>query len=247
MVRAALHSRAQYKYERATHSRFPFTNVMGRVRVCLTLMPGQSANADCRRAPGRHLWFTDVIPGGPFATRAHASNVAGNRTSFVHSNRSGWRMIDARVRHGWNSQARPGCRREMVRFAQNIKLQQMANRRCTSGSPVWISAFSPWLHRADTCTSCQVSARFRPRTMTDSPALHPLHSTAAIRKQRRSAFASFRRPQTVETVRTDRAPPKKQSTNGREASPDQGTSPRCFARARHRNRPRGSARPKHRQ
>ncbi len=24
--------------------------------------------------------------------------------------------------------------------------------------------------------SCQVSARFRPRTMTDSPALHPLHS-----------------------------------------------------------------------
>ena len=127
-------------------------------------MPGQSANADCRRAPGRHLWFTDVIPGGPFATRAHASGVADNRMVFVHSNRSGWRMIDARVRHEWNSQARPGCRREMVRFAQNIKLQQMANRRCTSGSPVWISAFSHWLHRADTCTSCQASARFRPRT-----------------------------------------------------------------------------------
>jgi hypothetical protein len=86
------------QYERATHSRFPFTNVMGRVRECLTLMPGQSANADCRRAPGRHLWFTDVILGGPFATRAHASNVAGNRMVFVHSNRSGWRMIDARVR-----------------------------------------------------------------------------------------------------------------------------------------------------
>ena len=40
----------------------------------------------------------------------------------------------------------------------------MANRCCTSGSPVWISAFSHWLHRSDTCTSCQVSARFRPRT-----------------------------------------------------------------------------------
>jgi hypothetical protein len=55
---------------------------------------------------------------------------------FVHSNRSGWRMIDARVRHGWNSQARPGYRREMVRSTN-----QMTNRRCTSGSPLWISAF----------------------------------------------------------------------------------------------------------
>jgi hypothetical protein len=41
----------------------------------------------------------DVIPGVPFATRAHASGVAGYRMVFVHSNRSGWRMIDARVMH----------------------------------------------------------------------------------------------------------------------------------------------------
>jgi hypothetical protein len=56
------------QYERATHSRFPFTNVMGRVRECLTLMPGQSANADCRRAPGRHPRYSNVPLGGPFAT-----------------------------------------------------------------------------------------------------------------------------------------------------------------------------------
>ena len=31
-------------------------------------MRGQSADADCRRAPGRHLGFTDVTLGGPFAT-----------------------------------------------------------------------------------------------------------------------------------------------------------------------------------
>ena len=82
---------------------------------------------------------------------------------------------------------------------------------------------------------CQVSARFRPRTTTDSPALHPFHSAAAIRKRRRSAFASFQRLQTAETVRTARARPEKQDTAirreappvaedtvvGREASPGQ--------------------------
>jgi hypothetical protein len=53
----------------------------------------------------------------------------------------------------------------------------------------------------------QVPARFRPRTMTDSPALHPLHFTAAIRKQRRIAIVSFRRSQTGETVKNHRARP----------------------------------------
>ena len=47
-----------------------------------------------------------------------------------------------------------------------------------------------------------MSARFRPRTMTDSPALHPLHSAAASASQiTRNAIAAFRRPQTGETVR----------------------------------------------
>jgi len=51
----ALHSiRLLKKYERANHSRFPFTNVMGRVRGRLTLMPSQPADAVCWRAPARH-------------------------------------------------------------------------------------------------------------------------------------------------------------------------------------------------
>ena len=33
------------QYERANHSRFPFTNIIWRVRGCLTLMPSQPANA----------------------------------------------------------------------------------------------------------------------------------------------------------------------------------------------------------
>jgi hypothetical protein len=56
------------EYERATNSRFPFTNHAGARAECLTLMRGQSANADCHRAPARHHWFMNVIPGVPFAT-----------------------------------------------------------------------------------------------------------------------------------------------------------------------------------
>jgi hypothetical protein len=56
------------KYERATNSRFSFTNDAGARAECLTLMPGQPANAGYGRAPGRHLGFTDVTLGGPFAT-----------------------------------------------------------------------------------------------------------------------------------------------------------------------------------
>jgi hypothetical protein len=46
----------------------------------------------------------------------------------------------------------------------------------------------------------QASARFRPRTMTDSPALHPLHSISLQFRRLHFRFTSFRRPQTVETV-----------------------------------------------
>jgi hypothetical protein len=62
--------------------------------------------------------------------------------SFAHSNRSGWRMIFRR-----------GVRHELL----VASLLARANRRCTSGSPFWfqisefqVSAFSRWLHRADT-------------------------------------------------------------------------------------------------
>ena len=93
MVRAALHSRAQQQYEPRNHSRFPFIHVAAARAECLTLMPGQPANAGYGRAPGRHLGFTDVTLGGPFATPRARLTVSCHWTSFPHSNRSGWRMI----------------------------------------------------------------------------------------------------------------------------------------------------------
>jgi hypothetical protein len=152
-------------------------------------MPGQPANAGYGRAPGRHLGFTDVTLGGPFATPRARITVTYLRMSFLHSNRSGWRMILSAV--------------------SGIETSSLRSSTGKDSSPA-----SPSRH-----LRCQVSARFRPRTTTDSPALHPFHSAAAIRKRRRSAFASFRRPQTGETVRTARAPPK--SKNGRETSSGQ--------------------------
>ena len=67
------------------------------------------------------------------------------------------------------------------------------------------------------------SALFRSRPMTDSRALHPLHSTNATRFASYAiALVSFRRPQTGETVRNNSGAPK--HTNGREASPGHDTS-----------------------
>ena len=54
--------------ERATHSRFPLTNAMWRVRGRLTLMLAGAADAAPTPAPARHLWFADVTLGVPFAT-----------------------------------------------------------------------------------------------------------------------------------------------------------------------------------
>jgi hypothetical protein len=67
------------------------------------------------------------------------------------------------------------------------------------------------LHRADTCarSSRQLPARFRPRTMTDSPALHPLHSISLQLHKFHFRFISFRRPQTGETVRNKSCAPEK--------------------------------------
>jgi len=100
-----------------------------------------------------------------------------------------------------------------------------------------ISAFSLWLHRADTCarSSRQASARFRPRPMTDSPLSArstPLHFI----------FADFNSV----PLRSDGRKPARQSkklrarpqdSEGRETSSGQAISisPRCFARARHRH------------
>ena len=105
------------------------------------------------------------------------------------------------------------------------------------------------LHRADTCAACltltrpwlptgslsrQMSARFRPRTMTDSPALHPLHSISLQFHRLHFRSIAFRRPQTVETVRDKSCAPEDSGFQrprcsayrprpaiGREASPGQ--------------------------
>ena len=80
--------------ERANHSRFPFTNVISRVRGCLTLtivasLLGRAASL----VYGGHSR-------GPFAARAHALCVAGWRKFSAPCNHSGWRMIQARARQG---------------------------------------------------------------------------------------------------------------------------------------------------
>ena len=48
--------------ERATHSRFPLTNAMWRVRGRLTLMLAAAANATATPAPARHLWLVRTSP-----------------------------------------------------------------------------------------------------------------------------------------------------------------------------------------
>ena len=79
--------------ERATHSRFPLTNFMWRVRVRLKLMLAAAANATATPAPARHLWFTNGFSRRAFRYPAHAASVAACRTVFVPSSRSGWRMV----------------------------------------------------------------------------------------------------------------------------------------------------------
>jgi hypothetical protein len=79
--------------ERATHSRFPLTNVMWRVRGRLTLMLAVAANAAPTPAPARHLWFTNVTLGVPFATprTRRASQVI--ECFSCHPTVAGWRMV----------------------------------------------------------------------------------------------------------------------------------------------------------
>ena len=89
-VRAALRSRAQFNTKRATIHGFHLRESWPHAR-----MP----DAHLRRfAPrSRRLpWFTNVIPGGAWATIARAEDVTGNRTVCVQSTVAGWRMSGAR-------------------------------------------------------------------------------------------------------------------------------------------------------
>ena len=86
LVRAAILSPAQQ-----IRTRQPITvSILERhrhVRVCLTL----TFAPDGART-GRFMDSRMSSP-RPFRYTAHASNAAGYRTSFAHSNRSGWRMV----------------------------------------------------------------------------------------------------------------------------------------------------------
>ena len=155
----------------------------------------------------------------------------------------------ARVRHRKSAAIAEGLIELLV-----ASLLARANRRCTTGSPVWFGrprgfatagaqqyhaqacslgvperqAAQP--HRADPCAwsgtgavrrthsrapsdvlaqiTARTSARFGPRPMTDSPLSArstPLHDPL---RRLRGRFASFRRPQTGETVKNIRAHPK---------------------------------------
>jgi hypothetical protein len=145
---------------------------------------------------------------------------------------------------------------------------QMTNRRCTSGSPFWISAFQKFRFQHFPCgfteptlalgrgqarapnplPTRQLSTRFRPRMTTDSPICTrstPFHFNFGGRQcgsHLHFHSIAFRRPQTVETVRTQivRA---RNAKWPRDFVRPVSNSPRCFARARHRNRPRDSVRP----
>jgi hypothetical protein len=87
--------------------------------------------------------------------------------------------VDEKTGHSYYGSRRPTVSNR-TRFLATPKTVTSflvgANARYHSRSPFLISvfsisAFSLWLHRADTCarSSRQASARFRPRPMTDSP------------------------------------------------------------------------------
>ena len=156
---------------------------------------------------------------------------------------------------------------------------QRALRAPEHGAPNSDSACveKPRPHRADTCCSFaaqeasgSVRAKYQPcsaraRRLTrqlcirSTPVAPALHSAGTASAPCLAYAPSFRRPQTVETVRTARAHPEKQNTDGREASPDQDQqygamlriSPRTRVIARDASHgqdtaiwPRGFARPK---
>lgn len=66
---------------------------MWRVRGRLTLMLAGAANAAPTPAPARHLWFTNVTLGVPFATsRTRRASQVIERFSCLPTV-AGWRMI----------------------------------------------------------------------------------------------------------------------------------------------------------
>jgi len=163
--------------ERATHSRFPLTNAMWRVRVRLTLMLAAAANATATPAPARYHWFPKVTLGVPFATpRTRRASQVIEWFSCLPTV-AGWRMILGAGSGGEKMVRRMSA--TLIKLASSHRLSPVDGfaKRIAGGAERQKSR----RHRADTCAplSRQVSARFRRtagRTHHFPPA--PLHCTS---------------------------------------------------------------------
>ena len=145
---------------------------------------------------------------------------------------------------------RLGCPTLLARAGSGIETSSLRSSVGKGNSPGFTE---PTLPRK---RSGQVSARFRPRTSwevrhgPDSPALHPLHSSRSSPAFRRNSIGSmpglrFFVPTAAnsrDSQNSSCAPGKARHQRPRGfATAGTGNSPRCFARARHRNTARGSA------
>ena len=229
--------------ERATHSRFPLTNAMWRVRGRLTLMLAAAANATATPAPARHLWFTNVTLGVPFATpRTRRASQVIERFS-CHPTVAGWRMILG---------AGSGGKTSSLRSSQGRTLA------ITRGRLVGFGMVAVCKDPVVTEPTLALVPRAKYRHASAAPlagliTFRPLHSISLqfrrspVRLAPTFPFHSFRRPQTAETVRNSGAP---KDSRGRDAphigqdrqygratssGQDISNSPRCFARARHQH------------
>jgi hypothetical protein len=209
--------------ERATHSRFPLTNVMWRVRGRLTLMLAAAANATATPAPVRHLGLVRKSPSACLSL----PRARGGRRRLSNGFRAFQPSSYVTVL-GAGSGGEKMVGRCFVAIAPQNK------------SPI---VTEPTLALR---ALRQASARFRRtagRTHHFPPA--PLHFTSI--SQATFPFHSFRRPQTTETVKDSGAP---KDSRGRDAphigqdrqygratssGQDIGNNPRCFARARHQH------------
>lgn len=177
---------------------------------CLTL-----ALAPNGAGPGSHLGFTDVTLGCPLATRAHDGRATTlERLTSNPPLRVVGSLSCARVRHPETTRrfaARFGwALRASTRNQPGLTERTLARSEPCADAPLVAHRlrFAPSDAVRPDC-KLTASALFRPRPMTDSPALHPLHSAVANRFAGcADAIAAFRRPQTGETVRNIRAHPK---------------------------------------
>jgi len=158
---------------------------------------------------------TNITLGGPFASpRTRPGSLVIERFSCILT----IQVVERFSARGQALNARRCAPREgepSLHFRVALLVSEVARLRLRPGSN------RPRLHRADACAraSHQVSARFRPRTTTDSPVCNrstpvapALHSAGTASAPCLAYAPSFRRSQTGETVRTARARPGENET-----------------------------------